>query len=159
MNVSDTATFNATTVSATTLSVATESAATFGGKTITGHITEAIEALDSDKNVSGTAQKGGAFALTGVTQVDGVITSVDSSVELEVVSNKDTTISTEIKTENNHYPTSKAVQDYVTTKMAAVVTPMNFLGVKESTTAVTDPKNGDVVLVGTKEYVYDGSAE
>ena len=34
LNVSDTATFNATTVSATTLSVATEADATFGGKTI-----------------------------------------------------------------------------------------------------------------------------
>ena len=163
LNVTGTADFTATTVEASSLTVADESKATFGGNTISAiaqrEAQTKIDALDSDKDVAGAAQKGGAFALTGVTQVNGVITSVDSSVELEVVSNKDTTISTEIKTENNHYPTSKAVQDYVTTKMAAVVTPMNFLGVKESTGAVTKPKNGDVVLVGTKEYVYDGSAK
>ena len=162
LNVTGTADFTATTVEASSLTVADESKATFGRNTISAiaqrEAQTKIDALDSDNDVAGTAQKGGAFALTGVTQVDGVITSVDSSVELEVVSNKDTTISTEIKTENNHYPTSKAVQDYVTTKMAAVVTPMNFLGVKTSTTDVKNPKNGDVVLVGTKEFVYDGSA-
>ena len=163
LTVNNTANFTATTVEASSLTVADESKATFGGNTISAiaqrEAQTKIDALDSDKDVAGTATKGGAFALTGVTQVNGVITSVDSSVELEVVSNKDTEISTAIETENNHYPTSKAVQDYVTTKMAAVVTPMNFLGVKTSTTDVKNPKNGDVVLVDTKEYVYDGSAK
>lgn len=42
-----------------------------------------IAALDADLDASGTAQNGGVFVLSGVTQVDGQITVVDS-VEVEV---------------------------------------------------------------------------
>lgn len=46
------------------------------------NLTDAIEALDADLNASGTAQHGGTFVMSGVTEVDGVLTSVDS-VEVE----------------------------------------------------------------------------
>jgi hypothetical protein len=66
-------------------------------KTITGYVIEAaseaenhantytdsaIVALNADLDASGTAQHGGTFVVSGVTEVDGVITAVDS-VEVE----------------------------------------------------------------------------
>lgn len=43
---------------------------------------DAIAAMDSELDATGTAAKGGVFVVSGVTQVDGVITAVDS-VEVE----------------------------------------------------------------------------
>lgn len=45
-------------------------------------LTSAIEALDADLDASGTAQHSGTFVVSGVTEVDGVLTAVDS-VEVE----------------------------------------------------------------------------
>lgn len=45
-------------------------------------ITTAIQALDANLDASGTAQHSGTFVMSGVTEVDGVITAVDS-VEVE----------------------------------------------------------------------------
>lgn len=52
------------------------------GGSVASQITAAIEALDADLDASGTAQHSGTFVMSGVTEVDGVITSVDS-VEVE----------------------------------------------------------------------------
>ena len=46
------------------------------------NLTNAIAALDADLDASGTAQHSGTFVMSGVTEVDGVITAVDS-VEVE----------------------------------------------------------------------------
>lgn len=40
---------------------------------------------------------------------------------------------------------------------AGVVGAMHFRGAVESTGAITDPASGDICLVGTKEYVYNGT--
>lgn len=47
-----------------------------------GTASAAIAALDADLDASGTAQHSGTFVVSGVTEVDGVITAVDS-VEVE----------------------------------------------------------------------------
>ena len=47
-----------------------------------GTASTAIAALDADLDASGTAQHSGTFVVSGVTEVDGVITAVDS-VEVE----------------------------------------------------------------------------
>ena len=47
-----------------------------------GTASTAIAALDADLDASGTAQHSGTFVMSGVTEVDGVITAVDS-VEVE----------------------------------------------------------------------------
>ena len=47
-----------------------------------GYTDTAIAALDADLDASGTAQHSGTFVVSGVTEVDGVITAVDS-VEVE----------------------------------------------------------------------------
>ena len=57
-----------------------------GNDTTTGSVAksikDAIAALDADLDASGTAQHSGTFVVSGVTEVDGVITGVDS-VEVE----------------------------------------------------------------------------
>lgn len=45
-------------------------------------VTTQIEALDAEVDATGTAQYGGTFVVSGITEVDGVITGVDS-VEVE----------------------------------------------------------------------------
>lgn len=46
-------------------------------------VDDKVEALDADLDASGTAQHAGVFVMSGVTQVDGKITAVDST-EVEV---------------------------------------------------------------------------
>ena len=53
------------------------------GGSVDDKISAAIEALDADVDASGTAQHSGTFVVSGITEVDGVITAVDS-VEVEV---------------------------------------------------------------------------
>ena len=66
--------------STTTGSVA--KAAADAVSTAEGYTDTAIAALDADLDASGTAQYSGTFVVSGVTEVDGVITAVDS-VEVE----------------------------------------------------------------------------
>lgn len=47
-----------------------------------GRINATIAALDADLDASGTAQHSGTFVVSGITQVDGVLTAIDS-VEVE----------------------------------------------------------------------------
>ena len=49
---------------------------------VSNAITNAIGALDADLDASGNAQHNGTFVMSGVTEVDGVLTAVDS-VEVE----------------------------------------------------------------------------
>ncbi len=52
------------------------------GGSVATQIQTAIEALDADLDATGTAQHNGTFVVSGVTEVDGKITAVDS-VEVE----------------------------------------------------------------------------
>lgn len=52
------------------------------GGSVASQIQTEIQALDADLDASGTAAHGGTFVMSGVTEVDGVITAVDS-VEVE----------------------------------------------------------------------------
>ena len=52
------------------------------GGSVATQIQTAIQALDADLDATGTAQHSGTFVVSGVTEVDGVITAVDS-VEVE----------------------------------------------------------------------------
>lgn len=52
------------------------------GGSVDQKITTAIQALDANLDATGTAQHSGTFVMSGVTEVDGVITAVDS-VEVE----------------------------------------------------------------------------
>lgn len=39
-----------------------------------------------------------------------------------------------------------------------IASGLHFRGIKESLSDITDPANGDIVIVGTQEYIYDGSS-
>lgn len=65
-----------------------------------GAVTTAIEALDADLDASGTAQHSGTFVVSGVTEVDGVLTAVDS-VEVENAGAAASALSTAIGTSSD----------------------------------------------------------
>lgn len=52
--------------------------------------------------------------------------------------------------------TSKAVASYLEEKVAGLTGAMHFGGVKESLPTAEEGKAGDVIIVGTAEYVHDG---
>lgn len=39
-----------------------------------------------------------------------------------------------------------------------IASGLHFRGIKEALSDITDPANGDIVIVGTQEYIYDGSS-
>lgn len=48
-------------------------------KTYVDAVSSTISNLDADKDATGTATHGGVFVMSGITQVDGLITSIDST--------------------------------------------------------------------------------
>ena len=74
------------TTGAMTESVAAALTRLDGADTVTGSVANkiktAVEALDADLDATGTAAHSGTFVVSGVTEVDGVLTAVDS-VEVE----------------------------------------------------------------------------
>ncbi len=55
-------------------------------------------------------------------------------------------------------PVESAVHAAIQTAVAGLTGAMHFRGVVENTSEVSDPKSGDIVIIGVKEYVYDGKA-
>ena len=54
-------------------------------------------------------------------------------------------------------PVESAVHAAIQNAVADLAGAMHFRGVVGSTAEVTDPKAGDIVIIGVKEYVYDGT--
>lgn len=57
-------------------------------------------------------------------------------------------------TTSENLATSKAIAEYIATEITGLSGAMHFIGVKDSLPAIKDSKNGDVVIVGTAEYVF-----
>jgi hypothetical protein len=53
--------------------------------------------------------------------------------------------------------TSKAIAAFVEGKVAGLAGAMHFVGVKEELPAIEGSNSGDIVIVGTTEYVFDGA--
>lgn len=97
---------------------------------VEGALTSAIAALDADLDASGTAQHSGTFVMSGVTEVDGVITAVDS-VEVEAAG------------------AAAAVQSAVTGASTDAATALTLNGIsKKAADAQTDVDNLET-YVGT----------
>ena len=79
-NVTTQAVATAVALTADGLATAADVRTYVDGKATT--IDQTIAAMDADLDASGTAQNSGVFVMSGVTEVDGVLTSVDS-VEVE----------------------------------------------------------------------------
>lgn len=125
--------------------------------TINTKITNAINALDA--TVSGTSTN--SPITVKVEQVDGKLTGVTVTDTLGTGAKADvlatgSTISGATGVDNN-LVSVKQVTDYVTDRVANLTGAMHFEGVKEVVPSDnTGYESGDVILVGTKEYVYDG---
>ena len=106
----------------------------------------AIAALDADLDASGTAQHAGTFVVSGVTQVDGEITAVDS-VEVEAAG-----AAAAAEAAAKSYADGKAAtaeqnaKDYADTKAAAVAVTADVAS--NSTSYVTASASGKNVTVG-----------
>lgn len=62
-----------------------------------------------------------------------------------------------VDAEKEDLVTSKAIAAFVEGKVAGLTSAMHFVGVKEELPAVEDSNAGDIVIVGTTEYVFDGT--
>ena len=144
LTVSEVATFNATNLSVGTLSVDVEANATFGGNTISAIADR--EALDKIAKIAEVTKSSSANGV-GVS----VITQSGSVKDVQVAVDV-TASAADIKTDavGTKLARAKDVADAI----AGLAGAMHFRGVFASLGAVTDPKNGDIILVGTKEYVY-----
>ena len=144
LTVSDTATFNATTVSATTLAVDSEAGATFGGLT--------ISAIADREALAKIAEIAEATKYSSATGVEVSVITQSGSVKDVQVAVDATSSAADIKTDAAGTKLARAKD--VATAIAGLTGAMHFRGVFDSTDVVTDPQNGDIILVGTKEYVY-----
>ena len=115
----------------------------------------AIAAMNSEKDATGTAVNGGVFVVSGVTQVDGVITAVDS-VEVEQAG---AAAAVDAKLGAGFSATS-TVKSYVDTQISTqLASVLKFKGVvpnKTALDAITGMVEGDVyyVTAESKEFVY-----
>ena len=111
-------------------------------------------AVDAEKQRAEAAEQGLAETLNTVSS--DYLTSTDKT-ELE---NRDSAISNYVGTfdASKVASTVDTVVKYIDYKVSGAAGAMRFRGAFEKLEDVTDPENGDVVIVGTKEYVYNGNA-
>lgn len=61
-----------------------------------------------------------------------------------------------VVTNSTNLPTSAAIINYIQQEVAGLAGAMHFKGVLDELPAAADSQNGDVVIVGTAEYVFSG---
>ena len=66
-------------------------------------------------------------------------------------------VDTTFATDSENLATSKAIAAYLEGAIAGLTGAMHFAGIKEELPAVSEGAAGDVIIVGTTEYVHDGS--
>ena len=91
------------------------------GGSVASQITEAISYLDADLDATGTAAHNGTYVVSGVTEVDGVITAVDS-VEVEAAG-----AAAAVKTELTGTATTYTNLGAVETEIGAIRTAIDNL--------------------------------
>lgn len=127
----------------------------------TGTIKKAIEALDA--SVSGTSTHSGITVTIG--QVDGKLTGVTVTDTLGTASKANVAEGTlSLPTGNTSstkegLTTAAQVENFVKASVADLAGAMHFKGVVTGNTLpdASGYNKGDVILMGTKEYVHDGS--
>lgn len=125
------------------------------GGSVSTQIQTAIQALDADLDASGTAQHSGTYVMSGVTEVDGVITAVDS-VEVEAAGAAATAKATiddytvngkKISTSPTLYAGDIAMSSTdATTTYAAITALQTADGNSVKTVNSVSPTNGAVVI-------------
>ena len=66
-------------------------------------------------------------------------------------------VDTTFAADSENLATSKAIAAYLEGAISGLTGAMHFVGVKEELPAVEDSEAGDIVIVGTTEYVFDGA--
>ena len=131
------------------MSVDVEANATFGGNTISAIADrEALSKIAEIAEVTKNSSANGV-GVSVITQ-SGSVKDVQVAVDV-------TASAADIKTDavGTKLARAKDVADAI----AGLAGAMHFRGVFASLDAVTDPKNGDIIIVGTKEYVYSKPGE
>lgn len=142
-----------------------------GADTVTGSVAksikDAIEALDTTADITIASKDTSTQKVTikaGVKEVDGVIAQgTGTDIVLGTAANADAKVGTiadadaEVATLDETLVNAAQVAKYVKDKTASIAGALHFRGIKTATTDITDPAQGDVVIVGTTEYIYDGT--
>lgn len=147
-----------------------------GADTINGSVAKSIKtAIGNLKNEDEAVDH---QFVTEVAEADGVVTVSRAALvaddipdlTLEKITDAGTVASEDLNTTaladadsetatlNENIPTAAQVVKYVKDKTAAISGVLHFRGIVESTADITDPAQGDVVIIKdtTKEYIYDG---
>lgn len=130
--------------------VASAVAGNFAGLDANGNLT------DSGKKASDFDVAGAAEAVQGDTKE--TVASVDAKVEALGTAAKADVATTAIVKESadENLVSAAQVASFVKAEIVDLEGAMHFRGVFESLDDVTNPKAGDVAIVGAKEYVYGG---
>lgn len=137
--------------------VTSATAGNFAGLDANGNLT------DSGKKADDFDVAGAAAAVSGYTDSETAKTVKEVAnevAELGTAAKADVaTVAIESETEvADALPTVAQVKAYVQTKTAALAGAVHFRGIVTSLDDITDPKSGDMAIVGVKEYIYNGSA-
>ncbi len=105
-----------------------------------------IAALDADLDATGTAQNGGVFVVSGVTQVDGALTAVDSTEVERAGAAAAAEAAAKSYADGKAATAEQNAKDYADTKAAAVAVTADVAS--NSTSYVTASASGKNVTVG-----------
>ena len=136
--------------------VTSATAGNFAGLDANGNLT------DSGKKADDFDVAGAAAAVSGYTDGETAKTVkevADEVAKLGTAAKANVaTVAIESEAEAaNALPTVAQVEAYVQTKTAALAGAVHFRGIVTSLDDITDPKSGDMAIVGVKEYIYNGS--
>ena len=136
--------------------VASALSGNFAGLDANGNLT------DSGKKADDFDVAGAAAAVSGYTdgetaktvkEVASEVAALGTAAKADVA-----TVAIESETEAaDALPTVAQVEAYVQAKTAALAGAVHFRGIVTSLDDITDPKSGDMAIVGVKEYIYNGS--
>ena len=106
-----------------------------------------------DKTVITLINEAKAAATYDDTEVRGLITANDTAIKANAKA-----IADEVARADAAEKANKALIDKLTEDIDNVSNIMNFRGVVESADEITDPKSGDVIIIGEQEWVYNGTS-
>lgn len=139
---------------------------------VSNQIDTALDALDSTTTAGAVIATGTPTVVTGVTQTNGAVAVTTQQINLGTAAYADVNTNAIADTddtageEDNTLTTAAQVATYVKAKTAALTNAMHFRGALtpeenatdiETLATVTSPEAGDIYLIGTKEYVFDGT--
>ena len=142
---------------------------------VSSQISTALGALDmaaTDVTAGSNITSGTPTVITGITQTDGQVAATKQTLNLgtaawaNVNTNAIADTDDAAGSEDTSLTTAAQVATYVKAKTAALTNAMHFKGAltpaqdasdADTLATVSNPAAGDIYLIGTKEYVFDGT--